>query len=114
MADMGLMGLMVCDAGNSGTQFTPTTPPRPGLDGGFCTLRSLPSACRRRVAALMLQFPPFDGGEVVVQGGVAPTVQTTSATNANNGVLWARWSAIWAQRRLASCVARTRTCYCLR
>jgi len=30
-------------------------------DGGFCTIRSLPSACRRRVAALMLQFPPFGG-----------------------------------------------------
>ena len=114
MADMGLMGLMVCDAGNSGTQFTPTTPPRPGLDGGFCTLRSLPSACRRRVAALMLQFPPFGGGEDTVRDGVAPTVQTTSATNADNGVSWARWSVMRAQRRLASCVARTRTRYCER
>ena len=83
MADMGLMGLMVCDAGNSWTQFTPATPPRPGLDGGFAPL----GASRRRVAGvsrlyccnsprllapstlgeldrapLMLQFPPFDGG----------------------------------------------------
>ena len=31
---------------------------------GFCTIRSLPSACRRRVAPLMVQFPPFGGGEV--------------------------------------------------
>ena len=45
----------------------------------------------------MLQFPPFgggeaevQGGEVAVQGGVAPKVQTTSATNADNGVSWAR------------------------
>ena len=104
MTDMGLMGQMVCDAGNSGTQFTPTTPPHPGLDGGFCSIRSLPSACRRRVAALMLQFPPFAGGEasvrggevtirggeVTIRGGVAPKVQTTSATNADNAVSRAR------------------------
>ena len=28
---------------------------------GFCTIRSILSACRRRVAALMLQFPPRGG-----------------------------------------------------
>ncbi|ERH24480.1 hypothetical protein HMPREF1980_01835 [Actinomyces sp. oral taxon 172 str. F0311] len=48
---------------------------------GFCSIRSLLSACRRRVAALMLQFPPFAGGEDAVRGGVAPTVQTTSVKN---------------------------------
>ena len=49
-------------------------------------MRSILPACRRRVVALMMQFPPFGGGEVavrgtevVVRGGVAPTVQTTSA-----------------------------------
>jgi len=62
----------------------------------------------------MVQFPPFAGGEIAVRGGVAPTVQTTSATNADNGVSWARWSAIRAQRRLAARVARTRTRYCVR
>ena len=46
---------------------------------GFCSMRSLPSACRLRVAPLMLQFPLFGGGEVAVRGGVAPKVQTTSA-----------------------------------
>ena len=72
----------------------------------------------------MVQFPPFAGGEVAVRGGevalrggevalrggevalrggVAPKVQTTSAKNADNGVSWARWSALWAQRCLASC-----------
>ena len=76
-------------------------------DGGFCTIRSLATACRRRVAPLMLQFPPFAGGEVAVQGGEAPKQQTTSAKNANNGVSWARWSALWAQRCPAWCVART-------
>ena len=54
------------------------------------------------------------GGEVAVRGGVAPKVQTTSVKNADNGVSWARWSALWSQRRLASCVARTRTRYSVR
>ena len=61
MASMGVMAQMFCDAGDSGTQFTSATPPHPGLDGGVCSIRSLPSACRRRVAPLMVQFPPFDG-----------------------------------------------------
>ena len=41
----------------------------------------------------MVQFPPFTGGEAAVRGGeaavrgyVAPTVQTSSDTNADNGV----------------------------
>ena len=59
----------------------------------------------------MVQFPPFAGGElairggevvvrggeVAVRGGVAPKVQTTSVKNADNGVSWARWSALWAK-----------------
>ena len=60
--------------------------------------------------------PPLGGGEVTVRdgevtvrGGVAPKVQTTSAKNADNGVSWAKWSALWAQRCPAWCVARTRT-----
>ena len=28
---------------------------------GFCTIRSILSACRRRVAVLMVQFPPRGG-----------------------------------------------------
>ena len=106
---MGLIGQMVCDAGNSGTQFTPTPPSAPRAGWGFCTIRSILSACRRRVAALMLQFPPFGGGEVAVRGGVAPTVQTSSTKNADNGLSWARQSALWPQRCPAWCVARTRT-----
>ena len=46
----------------------PPTPSIPavhfGLTWGFCTIRSLSSACRRRVAALMVQFPPFAGGVI--------------------------------------------------
>ena len=104
---------------------------------GFCTIRSLSSACRRRVAALLTQFPhpllqqedgvrrvaallaqfpPFAGSEVAVRGGEvtvcsgeAPTSPTTSPKNADNGGLRARCPASWWQRCLASCVARTRT-----
>ena len=86
-------------------------------------MRSLLSACRRHVAPLVMQIPLFGSGEVVIQGsevtvqggevtvrgGVAPKVQTTSAKNADNGVSWAKWSAFWAQRRLASPGARIRT-----
>jgi len=36
-------------------------------------------------------------------------VQTTSAKNAENGLLRARWSAFWAQQCLARCAARTPT-----
>ena len=68
---------------------------------GFCSIRSWLAACRRRVAALMVQFPPFGGGEAASQAGVVPTVQTTSVNNADNGVLWAKWSAFWAQRCLS-------------
>ena len=67
-------------------------------------------------APLTAQFSPFAGGEIEVRGGedtvwgsVVPKVQTTSATNADNRVLWARQSAFWAQRCLAWCVACTRT-----
>ena len=68
---------------------------------GFCSIRGWLSACRRRVVVLMTPFPPFGGGDVAVRGGVVPTVQTTSAKNAENGWLWARWSAFWAQRCLS-------------
>ena len=36
---------------------------------GFCSMRSLATACRRRVAPLLVQFPPFAGGKVAVRGG---------------------------------------------
>ena len=114
-------------------------PPPPRHYGGFCTIRSILPACRRRVAPLMLQFPPFAGseiavrggedavrggedavrggedavrgGEVAVRGGEVPTSQTTAATNADNGVSWARRPALWTQGCLASRVARARTRY---
>ena len=71
-----------------------------GHGWGFCSIRSLASACRRRVAPLLVQFPPFGGGEVAVRGGEAPASQTPSATNADNGAMRARWPALWTQRCL--------------
>ena len=40
---------------------------------------------------------------------MAPKVQTTSVKNAENGLLWARWSAFWAKQCRTWCVVRTRT-----
>ena len=60
---------------------------------GFCSIRSWLSACRRRVAPLMLQFPPIGGGAAVVCSGVALKSQTTSVKNTENGLLVAKWSA---------------------
>lgn len=76
---------------------------------GFRTIRSPLAACHRRVVLLMVQFPPIGGGEAATHSGVVPTVQTTSAKSADNGLSWARWSTFWAQACLARRVVRTRT-----
>ena len=55
--------------------------------GGFCSIRRWLAACRRRVTPLMTPFPPFGGGQVPTGGGVAAKLQTTSANNADNGLL---------------------------
>ena len=60
------------------------------------------------------KFFSFGGGEVAVSGSAVPKVQTTSVKNAENGLLLARWSAFWAQRRLVGCVVRARTRCCER
>ena len=71
---------------------------------GFCTIRSPLAACHRRVVLLMVQFPPFGGGEAAPRGGVVPKVQSTSAKTGDNGLSWARWSTFWAHRCLARCM----------
>ena len=76
---------------------------------GFCTTRSLPGVCHRRVGASCRAIPPDRRHPNIVSVGMVPKVQTTSAKNAENGVLWVRWSAFWAQRCLSWCVVRTRT-----
>ena len=58
----------------------------------------------------VVQFPPpFGGSPSVALVGVVPKVQTTSTKNAENGLLWARWSAFWAQWCLSWRAARTPT-----
>ena len=52
------------------------------------------------------------GGEAAVRGGVEPISRTTSAKNADNGVLWLVVCVVGPC--LDSCVARTRTRYCVR
>ena len=54
----------------------PTQPPLTGpLNRGFCTIRRTATACRRRVAPLMLQFPPFARGN---HGPPTPPLVATS------------------------------------
>ena len=56
----------------------------PGADGGFCTIRSIATACRRRVASLLVQFPPR-GGEHAGEESGEPS-----------GARWgARWGGEW-------------------
>ena len=83
-----------------------TSPTRPGCGGGF----ALHEALWLRVAGVLgphvVQFPASGDGEAATRGGAAPKVQTTSVKNAENGLLWAKWSAFWAQQCLAWLVGR--------
>ena len=81
----------------------------PPFAGGEAAVRGGEAAVRGGEAAVRGGEVAVRGGEVAVRGGEAPKVQTISATNADNGVSWARWSAMWAQQCPAWCVARTRT-----
>ena len=40
-------------------------------------------------------------------GAAPPKSQTTSMKHVDNGLSWARWSALWTQRRLTWRIART-------
>ena len=78
--------------------------------GGFAALGAL----LRRVAGVSRLYWCNSPRLLAVRDGVAPKVQTTSTKNADNGVSWARWSALCAQRCPAWRVARTRTRYSVR
>ncbi len=55
-------------------------PRNPSSRWGFCTIRRIATACRRRVASLLVQFPPHDGEE----------------NEKPRGGLWgARWGGEW-------------------
>ena len=43
-------------------------------------MRSCLSACRRRVAVLMVRFPPIGGGQPATCGGVVTKLQTHCVT----------------------------------
>ena len=88
----------------------------PPFDGGEAAVQGSEAAVQGSEAAVRGSEAAVRGSEVTVRGsevaprdGVAPKSQTTSIANADNGVSWARWPALWAQRRLTWCVARTRT-----
>ena len=78
----------------------PPTPSIPavhfGLTWGFCTIRSLSSACRRRVAALMAQFPP----------SAAPAGGRSPASRASNGAIPPVWWGFCTIRSLSSACRR--------
>ena len=80
-------------------------PPTPSTPVGRVVLMRIHIIAE--LSQFRMQFPPSGGVEAASQTGVAPTVQTTSVKNADNGLLVAKWSAFWAQRCLAWCVGRT-------
>ena len=76
---------------------------------GFCTIRSLTTACRRRVAALMVQFPPFGGGVIGKQAAPGPARALWPFRRASH--LW-RWgfAALEASLRRVAGVSRLYWC----
>ena len=74
-----------------------------GGGGGFAPCEALCRCVASVSHPCMAQFPPFGSGAAVVCSGVALKSQTTSVKNTENGLLVAKWSALWAQRCLAWC-----------
>ena len=81
----------------------------PPLNGGFCTIRRIATACRRRVAPLMLQFPPFatpstaptatsDGSPAHAR---SPARRATATGPLNGGFCTIRRTATACRRRVA-------------
>ena len=58
------------------------TGPHPAANGGFCTIRRIATACRRRVAPLMVQFPPFARAGTTATPSSAPPSPLARASNA--------------------------------
>ena len=84
-----------------------------GKRWGFCSIRSWLAGYLRRVAALMMQFPPFGGGEFAVCGGVVAKLQTHCVKRLQKRLVLLNGSAIWRNRSLSWCVVRAsppRTC----
>ena len=73
---------------------------------GICSIRSWLAVYRRRVAALMMQFPPFGGGGAASRGGVAANLQTHWAKRVQKRLFRVNGSTIWRNRSLSWCVVR--------
>ena len=58
---------------------------------GFCNISSWLAGYLRRVAALMMQFPPFGGGELAVCGGVVAKLQTHWVKRLQKRLVLAEW-----------------------
>ena len=58
---------------------------------GFCSIRSWLAGYLRRVAALMMQFPPFGGDELAVCGGVVAKLQTHWMKRLQKRLVLAEW-----------------------
>ena len=78
-----------------------------GKRWGFCSIRSWLAGYLRRVAALMMQFPPFGGGEFAVCGGVVAKLQTHWVKRLQKRLVLLNGSAIWRNRSLSWCIVRT-------
>ena len=97
----------------------PPAPPTPSGSSGLCHtfgggFAPLEASLRRVAGVSRLDWcnsPPFAGSEAAVRGGVVRKVQTTSVKNAENGLLWAKWSAFWANLCRPWCVVRTQALY---
>ena len=76
------------------------------LRWGFCSIRSWLAGYLRRVAALMMQFPPFGGGGAASRGGVAANLQTHWAKRVQKRLFRVNGSTIWRNRSLSWCVVR--------
>ena len=73
---------------------------------GICSIRSWLAGYLRRVAALMMQFPPFRGGGAASRGGVAANLQTHWAKRVQKRLFRVNGSTIWRNRSLSWCVVR--------
>ena len=69
-------------------------------------MRSPLEAFRRRVGALDGAIPPGNSAQATTHVRLVPKLETTSVKYVENGLLWVKWSAFWANRSQARCVDR--------
>ena len=88
----------------------------PVMDGGVCTIRSPLPACRRRVAALMLQFPPHSDPRRRIHWARRPVSTDSRGTAARLGPRQGHGSpprpTPWTQQPAASSLSRPDGGFC--